>query len=639
MIFSNQRRKLIYYLAGSVSLVTFILYLTALRNDFVEWDDNMYVFENPHIRSLNPSFFLWAFSTFYAGNWHPLTWISHALDYAVWGLNPLGHHLTNILLHAVNAFLVVVLVLRLMEARKPASSPASGGATGDQGLQAGKLTSSHYSPFIVAGVTGLLFGIHPIHVESVAWVAERKDLLCALFFLLSVMAYVKYAANIPQSAKRIEHRASNIYFAFTQRAMLFALCFFTLALMSKPMAVSLPVVLLILDWYPFKRISSFRTFRSALLEKLPFIILGIGSSFLTILAQKGAGAMGFMEFVPLSTRMLVAAKSLIAYLGKMLLPIHLTFFYPYPKDVSIVSANYFLPLILIIGITVASFLVIKRQRLWLSVWAYYMVTLIPVLGIVQVGTQEMADRYTYLPSIGPFLVAGLAAGLVLGKADAVGKQRTVLVRYGGVALLFLLLSLSSITFSQIGIWRDSITLWSSVIAKFPARAFFAYHNRGLAFNRMGQIDRAIEDYHKAISLNPRYADAHSNLGIALYQKGLVDQAIAEYQVAIQLDPRNANAHKNMAMTLYMSSRFAEALEHYLIVATLRPDDAGAHMDLGSAYGALGDYSRAIEHFQIALRVRPDFADAHYNLAMAYRMIGHTDKANDHYEEARRLNRR
>jgi len=239
MIFSNQRRKLIYYLAGSVSLVTFILYLTALRNDFVEWDDNMYVFENPHIRSLNPSFFLWAFSTFYAGNWHPLTWISHALDYAVWGLNPLGHHLTNILLHAVNAFLVVVLVLRLMEARKPASSPASGGATGDQGLQAGKLTSSHYSPLIVAGVTGLLFGIHPIHVESVAWVAERKDLLCALFYLLSIMAYVKYAANIPQSAKRREHRANNIYFAFTQRAMLFALCFFILALLSKPMAVSL----------------------------------------------------------------------------------------------------------------------------------------------------------------------------------------------------------------------------------------------------------------------------------------------------------------------------------------------------------------------------------------------------------------
>jgi Flp pilus assembly protein TadD len=315
----------------------------------------------------------------------------------------------------------------------------------------------------------------------------------------------------------------------------------------------------------------------------------------------------------------------------------LTFFYPYPKDVSIASPSYFVPLILIIGITVASFLVIKRQRIWLSVWTYYLVTLIPVLGIVQVGTQEMADRYTYLPSIGPFLIAGLAAGLVLGKADAAGKQRTVLVRYGGVALL--LLSLSPITFSQIGIWRDSITLWSSVIAKFPTRAFFAYHNRGLAFNRRGEIDRAIEDYHKAISLNPRYPDAHSNLGIALYQKGLVDQAIAEYRVAIQLDPRNANAHKNMGVALYMSSRFAEALEHYLIVATLRPDDAGAHMDLGSAYGALGDYYKAIEHFQTALRIRPDFADAHYNLATAYSMTGRMDKANDHYEKARRLNPR
>ncbi len=306
--------------------MTFIVYLAALQNEFVEWDDSQYVFENLHIRSFDLDFFKWAFFDFYAANWHPLTWISHALDYAVWGLNPMGHHLTNNILHAVNTFLVVLLVVRLLTSRQAVKLTSShmSSAPADPPEAGNSRFTIHDSRFalIAAGVTGLLFGLHPIHVESVAWVAERKDLLCALFYLLSIMAYVSYRSYT------------------TNKSYILSLFFFILALLSKPMAVSLPVVLLILDWYPFGRIQSLKTFRDSFVDKIPFIALSIVSSILTVLAQRAEGAVTAIEAIPLSTRMLVASKSLIAYLWKMLMPMHLIPYYPYPNDASLFSLEY-----------------------------------------------------------------------------------------------------------------------------------------------------------------------------------------------------------------------------------------------------------------------------------------------------------
>src|SRR5512139_1367135 len=256
-----KRQHLKFLLAVSVSIISFFIYLSALQNQFIHWDDDRYIFENPHIRSLGPAFFKWAFFDFYAGNWHPLTWISHALDYAVWGLSPMGHHLTNNILHAVNTFLVVLLTVRLLEVLKERRE-AEGAHTflDDRGIS------------IAGGVTGLLFGLHPLHVESVAWVSERKDLLCALFFLLSIMTYMSYVSDR------------------NNRSYVLSLVFFILALMSKPMAVSLPIVLLILDWYPFERFGSLDTFRKVLIEKIPFIALSFASAVLTVLAQEKGGA-------------------------------------------------------------------------------------------------------------------------------------------------------------------------------------------------------------------------------------------------------------------------------------------------------------------------------------------------------------
>jgi hypothetical protein len=405
----------------------------------------------------------------------------------------LGHHLTNNILHAVNTFLVVLLVVRLIEESKQyavsseqkqkdnkeyevsgkktsanrESSPASGRFAVDESSSSGKSGTlpkdyrkrpdfpshvSHPTPdasrstLIVAGVTGLLFGLHPIHVESVAWVAERKDLLCALFFLLSVMAYVRYAGSItPPSPSYLkmgcpDSSGRGRYFA--------ALCFFILALMSKPMAVSLPVVLLILDWYPLGRITLFRTFGTALIGKVPFIALSIGSSIITLLAQEAGGALAAVEVIPLSTRLLVAAQSLTGYLWKMIVPFDLAPYYPYPKDASLFAAEYFLAIALISVTTAGCIVMVKKQKLFLSLCAYYVMTLVPVLGLVQVGGQAMADRYTYLPGLAPLILMGLMTARI---SDKMQGAAPVARNAGACVSVSIMILLSFLTIKQIGI--------------------------------------------------------------------------------------------------------------------------------------------------------------------------------------------
>jgi hypothetical protein len=440
-----------YYLAGFVALVTFLIYLTALRNDFINWDDGPYVYENPHIRSLNAAFFKWAFFDFYESNWHPLTWLSHAVDYAVWGLNPLGHHLTNIILHAINTFAVVFLVTALLDAWRKRSPK-------------GERTSflNERAILIAAGTTGLLFGLHPVHVESVAWVAERKDLLCALFFLLSIIAYTKYASGADK-----EPVNSNRAPRFFNKNYLTALGLFILALLSKPMAVSLPVVLLVLDWFPFNRIRSGRALWAACAEKLPFIALSLVSSIITVLAQKAGGALSSIESIPVSIRLIVAVKALIAYLWKMLLPLDLIPFYPYPKSASLLSMEYFLPLAIVLAVTAACIMTAKKRGLLLSTWSYYIVTLVPVLGIVQVGGQEMADRYTYLPGLGPFLAAGMGAAWIWEKGRALARWNLFVTRISLVMAALAIGFLSYTTVKQISIWKNGFVLWNYEIEKAP----------------------------------------------------------------------------------------------------------------------------------------------------------------------------
>ena len=597
-----------YYLAASVSLITLFVYLASLRNEFVDWDDNSYVFDNPHIRSFDLAFLKWAFFDFYSANWHPLTWISHALDYAVWGLNPLGHHLTNNVLHAVNTFVVVLLVAKLLAS-----------------WQAGKPASSHESRFtlIAAGTTGLLFGLHPIHVESVAWVAERKDLLCALFYLLSVMAYLRYAAAISlQRAKG------------TQRAMLFALCFFILALLSKPMAVSLPVVLLILDWYPLGRITTLKTLGTSLVEKVPFFALAIGSSILTILAQKAGEAMASIEAIPLTARILVAAKSLIAYLWKMTAPLNLAPFYPYPQGPSLMSAAYFFAIALVIGITITCVVAAKKQRVWLSVWGYYVVTLIPVLGIVQVGAQAMADRYAYLPSLGPFLIMGLAVARVsqtLRSSPGLGVK----VLSATLAIL-ITASMAYLSFKQIGAWKDTISLWTSVIENEPEGAPLAYNNRAKFLEKIGRFDDALADCNRAIALDPLSYETYIVRGIVFKDLGRLDEAIADYNRAIALKPDSFEAYNNRGSAFEKTGQLDKAIADYERAIALKPRNAAAYANRGIAFGKAGLFENSIESLDKALEIDPYNVNAYVSRGISYSRIGRNDRALEDYNKAIRL---
>ena len=598
-----------YYLAASAALITFFVYLPVLQNAFVQRDDGPYIFANPHIRSFDAAFFKWAFLDFHESNWHPLTWMSHALDYALWGLAPLGHHLTSSVLHAINVFLVVILAVRILEAwqagqGKDAPSPALHGRM----------------ILIAAGTTGLLFGLHPLHVESVAWAAERKDLLCALFFLLSILSYMSY----------VSYRTSKTY--------LLALGFFVLALLSKPMAVSLPLVLLILDWHPFDRIRSRQTLGPVFLEKLPFLTLSILSSIVTVLAQKAGGAMAMMSVVPLQQRSLVAANALNVYLGKMLWPLDLIPFYPYPKDISFWSAKYFAAVVSLIGITTVCVILAKKRKWWLAAWGYYVVTLFPVIGIVQVGSQAMADRYTYLPSIGPFLLAGAAAAWVLRKAE-MPALRDRIARTAFVSVVFLVfISLSWLTFRQIGIWKNDLALWNEVIIKEPEPNLLAHSSRGMLFFERGLFDEAIADFTVIIGQSPSTYQAYLYRGMAFYNRGRIDQAIDDYTKAIMLNPSSVNAFMNRGMAFGDKGLTEKALEDYGRVIILDPSNDTAYNNMGVLYGKAGMPVRAIEAFSLAIAASPDRADSYFNRGLAYASQGQYAKALEDLGRTIALNR-
>jgi tetratricopeptide (TPR) repeat protein len=614
----DRTRKVKYGLAFLVSLATFALYLHALHNDFVALDDDAYIFENPHIRSFNIAFLRWAFLDFYASNWHPLTWMSHALDYALWGLNPLGHHLTNILLHAINTFIVVILAMRLREALT---------WTTEQKGPAAFLRER--AVLVTGGITGVLFGLHPLHVESVAWVAERKDLLCAFFFLLSIMFYSKFVRMLANGAAR-KDPASRFFY----RHYLAAGGFFVLALLSKPMAVTLPVVLLILDWYPFNRIQSLKTFRFAFVEKLPFIALSLASSILTVYAQSAGRAIVPITFVPLSIRLLVAAKSLVSYLWKMAVPLNLVPFYPYPENASLLAGKYLLAIACVVLITVICSALAKKQKLWLSGWGYYVITLLPVIGIVQVGGQAMADRYTYLPSLGPFLITGCSVAWLFDSMNASQKRWIPAVRSIGVAAIVLASVLSAyLTFQQIGVWKNSLVILNYILDKEPRNSPHVYLYRGMALEKAGKLERALDDYNQAIALDPSYSEAYDNRGLLYQKKGQVNNAIEDFSKSILLDPSSGKAYFNLGVIHAETGLFDQAIEDFNHSLTRDPAFADAYANRGIAYALSSRQGMALADFNKAIELNERSRDVYFNRGKLYYTIGQKDLALADFQKA------
>lgn len=596
-------------LSAVLLLVTLAVFWQVKDHHFVEVDDPDYVTENPMVRQgLSLEGVLWAMTATHAANWHPVTWLSHMLDCQLFGLDPTGPHLVNLLLHLANMLLLFLFLSRL--------------------------TDALWRSALVAA----LFALHPMHVESVAWVAERKDVLSTLFWLLTMWAYVRYA----------ERPGVRRYFL--------VLALFALGLMAKPMVVTLPLVLLLLDYWPLGRFSqplpaagkakagsqtppprlSGRVW-SLVQEKIPLFFLSLLSSLLTLWAQKGGGAVVDLRDLPLTTRLGHALVSYISYLGKILWPTHLAVFYPYPAAGllwwQVAGAALILSLI-----TVLVFRWRKHYPYLVMGWLWYLVTLIPVIGVVQVGLQAMADRYTYVPSIGIFLM--FSWGMV--DLTAAWRYRRVLVStLAGAALL----ALGFCTAAQVRHWSDSWTL-SNHALQVTEDNYMAYNILGKAYDDRGNLTEAITMYRKAIEICPGYAPAYNNLGQAFARQGRLTQAMAMFQQALRLNPSSAVIHLNLGNAYDALGNLTDAITMYRKAIEIYPRCDGAYNNLGLAYARQGRLSQAIPMFQQALRLNPGSAGIHLNLALAYADKGDLATArallekvlqiDPHYGEAQRI---
>jgi len=607
---------MVWVAALLVASLTLIIYLPALQNDFVNWDDDKYVYENEHIHSLDFKLLKWSFG-FHMSNWHPLTFISHAIDYALWGLNPIGHHLTNIIFHSVNTFLLFILIVYLLTNVRLAKSSFSETnyktATGN---------------IIAASVAALLFGIHPIHVESVAWVAERKDVLSTLFVLLSLIFYSKYV--IKQETKKTNSQPLHY---------ILSLIFFISALMSKPMAVTLPFILIMLDIYPFQRFSFkeiFKTHKKVVIEKIPFVFFSLISTILTIMAQHSGGAITSLKVYPLSSRIVIAIRGLSFYLEKMILPIGLSPFYPLPKNPILPSFEYIFSIILVLAISIFSVWTWKRGRkVYMAIWAYYVLTLLPVIGIIQLGEQAAADRYSYIPSIGPFFLIGLGISAAWGKHYSTERVTFISKKIIFLILISILSLLGMLTIKQIKIWNDSIILWSYELKRYPD-SWLAYYNRAHAYSSQGDYQQALKDIDRAITYNPKYAQAYYIRGIDYIGLGDYQQALKDLDKAIECNPQFAQAYYYSANVYIRLENYQKALKDLDKVIEIDPNNFTAYNDRGLSYYTLGKFKEAITDYSQAITLNPGNSTYYYNRGMVYFKIGKNTEAVRDFQKAARL---
>ncbi len=564
-----------------LTVAVFSVYWPVRDFDFVALDDNLYVTENPYvIKGLTAEGLRWAFDfkdlTFYS-YWQPLTWLSHMLDVQIYRLNPGQHHLTNLIWHLLNSLLLFLLLYR---------------ATG----------AIWQSTFVAA-----VFALHPINVESVAWVASRKNLLSTFFWIVTLMAYHSYAAH--PSARRY----------------VLLLLVFMLGLMSKPMLVTIPFVFLLMDFWPLDRwrlpasagppvstsgnIKAFSGGQKVaasrlVLEKIPFFVLSAASvTFSTAMARSYQTDVSF-DLIPLTLRLTNAVVSGAKYISKMFWPHDLALLYPFPDRIA--TLQLWLAGLVLAGITGVVLSQIRTRSYLAFGWFWYLGTLVPVIGLVQVGIwPEMADRWAYVPLIGLYIM------IAWGGADLFRNRRLQRAALAAIAIAAIV-SLALLTRLQVGYWQDSTTLFSHTLA--VTRNNVAIHNNlGVVLQKRGDIDGAIEHYRAALSINPGAADAMLHWGNALLARGKYADAAEKYQQALRISPNFAKAHYNLGAVLQYQGRFDQALEQYREAIRIRPQYAEAHNNLGSVLVLQGRFGEAARYFERALQIKPDYPDARFNL--------------------------
>jgi tetratricopeptide (TPR) repeat protein len=543
---------------GIILLISFIVYLPVFRNGFV-WDDEVYILNNPEIASLNVSAY---FSQFFLGNYHPLTVLVFALEYRMFGFNAAGYHTVNLFLHLINICLVYYAVIALCDKKE------------------------------VALLVALLFGIHPIHVESVAWVSELKDLLYAMFFLSSYILYLKFVKS--------QHR--KYYFL--------ALLMFLLSLLSKAMAASLPVLLLLTDYYKGRKFTV-----KNLLSLAPFFLLALILGVVAIYAQQSVEAIT-ATYYPFFQRFVFASYGFVMYLVKFIFPLNLSPFYPYPIIYGAPLPWYLYGfVIVVIGIIIGVIYSLKKTKNFFFGIGFFAVTIFLVLQLLPVGNAIMADRYTYIPSIGIFYLAAL--GLIY----LWNKKLKPLVP---IILLAFVIFFSVKAYNMSGVWKNGMTLWNAVIGQFQ-NVPFAYNNRGVIFMNDKKYDKAIDDFSKAIQLNPNFIQAYQNRGIIYMNQNKYDLALSDINKTLDNNPKDFNALNNRGTIYLNEERHEEALRDFNKVIELSPNYYQAYFNRGTVYYRVQKYEEAISDLTTAITLNPDFADTYY--ARGWARFNKGDKAN------------
>jgi protein O-mannosyl-transferase len=610
-----------------LTAVTLLAFWQVNHCEFIDYDDDVYVTANSHVqKGITIEGIRWAFTTGHANFWHPLTWLSHMLDVQLFGLSPRGHHLTSLLLHIANSLLLFLVLNRMTRAL-------------------------WRSAFVAA-----LFALHPLHVETVAWVADRKDVLSAFFWMLTMGAYLFY----------VEHPRLPRYLA--------VVLFFTLGLMSKPMLVTLPFVLLLLDFWPLHRFEQkmpvpniwhkvkepaseegrkgkskkkhavkgtvkaqqlatpaaqpadvngqWERIRPLLREKIPLFALTVLASVAAFIAQQKGGAVGSIEAFPLSERVSNALVSYTLYIAKMIWPSSLALVYPHPGS---------WPLWHVLGAVFIFIAVTTLAVRWATRfpflpvgWLWYVGTLVPVIGLVQVGSHGRADRYTYIPLIGLFIIAAWGIPELLKRWRF---RKEVLVALSASSLVGLVMA----TWTQVGYWKNSITLFDHTLNVTDHNGLI-HNNRGAVYSRLGDYARAIEDFNRAIEIYPKDAVAHNNRGIAYGNLGNRAQAISDFDRAIEIDPSYAAAYNNRGNAYGNLGNHTRAIRDFDRAIEIDPRDAVAHNNRGIAYGNLGNRTQAIEDFSRAIEIDPKYAAAYHNRGVAHGNLG------DHTQAIRDFNR-
>lgn len=578
-----------------IVLLIFFVFSAVLKNELLEWDDQAFILNNPMIQSLSLDNIKMMATSLYFGVWHPLTWFSHAVDYHLFKLDPAGHHFTNLVLHCLNALWVFILFTRL--------------AGNESGQSAG----------IVAGgmIATILFGIHPLRVESVAWASERKDLLCSFFILATYSAYLSYV-----SAEDRKIRA---------RWYVAMLLLMILALMSKSMAVTIPLVMLILDVYPLKRWQSASQGFKLIVEKIPLFALSLIVGSATLITLRESGRLISSVSVDLTDRILNASMSLLFYIEKTFWPTNLIPLYPLSKSAPIISVWRVMPFIVVTATTLYMVWMLSRKRWFFpATWFYYLITVAPVLGIIQAGSHVRADRYTYLTTLSFYFLIGIGVARLWDTESASGNtmvksSRAMILTVSVIAMSLL----SHLTIRQIGVWRNSEVFWTYVADSLPNRYAQADFVLGKYLSEKGMIQEAEAKYKQALENDPDYVAALNALGYIYEGRGMYQEAVKYYWHAIESQPNYPNIHliHNSLALIYIKTNQLEKAESALREALrLSSTDAEVHSSLGILYHTMGRLQDAEREYKEAISLEFKHSVAHLNLGMLYKEMGLLDKA-------------